>query len=189
MSAFPEDIFDTVDQQLKSNQDVSVATTARSVKIAGSRLKHQMTLQLLTDDLVALCDSNNIEVKKNSLEALTSIIHSNWSSMKTQLKPKVGLILEFALKETKIRPELIQEVDLGPFKHKVDNGLPMRKAAFQLLETLQERAMESIDLSMVVATIVNQGLSDTAEECVVLNLNILAKMCQNSVAVVVSQLD
>ena len=109
--------------------------------------------------------------------------------MKTQLKPKVGLILEFALKETKIRPELIQEVDLGPFKHKVDNGLPMRKAAFQLLETLQERAMESIDLSMVVATIVNQGLSDTAEECVVLNLNILAKMCQNSVAVVVSQLD
>jgi len=114
-----------------------------------------MTLQLLTDDLVSLCDSNNIEVKKNSLEALTSIIHSNWSTMKAQLKPKVGMILEFALKETKIRPELIQEVDLGPFKHKVDNGLPMRKAAFQLLETLQERAMESIDLSMVVATIVN----------------------------------
>ena len=36
----------------------------------------------------------------------------------------------FALQETKIRKELIEEVDLGPFKHKVDNGLGMRKAAF-----------------------------------------------------------
>ena len=33
------------------------------------------------------------------------------------------------------------------------------------------------------------GLSDTAEECIVLNLNILAKMSQNSIMVVLSCID
>jgi len=50
--------------------------------------------------------------------------------MKSDLRPCVGEILNFALQETRIRKDLIQEVDLGPFKHKVDKGLPMRKAAF-----------------------------------------------------------
>ncbi len=91
--------------------------------------------------------------------------------------------------ETNKRLDLIVEVDLGPFKHKIDNGLPMRKAAFQLLETLQEKATDSVDLEEVVSAIIKQGLLDTAQEVVVLNLNILAKMCQNSPAVVNSQLD
>ena len=46
-----------------------------------------------------------------------------------------------------------------------------------------------IDLSKVVDTIVNVGLTDTAEECVVLNLNILAKMSQSAIVVVISYLD
>lgn len=85
---------------------------------------------MLTDDLVALCNSTDIEVKKSALEALTSIIHSNWVSMKKQLVSRINDILQFALMETNKRLDLIVEVDLGPFKHKIDNGLPMRKAAF-----------------------------------------------------------
>ena len=109
--------------------------------------------------------------------------------MKVVLREKVPSILDFALQETKTRPELIQEVDLGPFKHTVDNGLPMRKAAYQLLETLIEKAADSIDLSRVVNTIIQDGLQDKAEECVVLNLGILAKMSVNSAGVVISYLD
>jgi len=58
-----------------------------------------------------------------------------------------------------------------------------------LLETLQDRASDSIDLSVVVDTIVKVGLSDTAEECIVLNLNILAKMSQYNIMVVLSCID
>lgn len=189
LADFPEEIFDTVDSGLKSSNDLQAATTARSIKFAGKRLKHAITVCLLTDNLVMLCRSSNVEVKKNALEALTSIIHSNWVAMKSQLREKIGDILAFAIQETQTRKELITEVDLGPFKHKVDNGLPMRKAAFGLLETLIEKASDCIDLSNVVITIINVGLSDSAEECVVLNLNILAKMSQISTAVVISYLD
>ena len=74
--------------------------------------------------------------------------------MKVMLRTHVAGILDFALQETRTRPELIQEVDLGPFKHMVDNGLPMRKAAYQLLETLIEKAADCIDLNRVVNTII-----------------------------------
>jgi cullin-associated NEDD8-dissociated protein 1 len=53
-------------------------------------------------------------------------------------------VAEFAHDETSVRKELIDEIDLGPFKHKVDRGLPLRKAAFQLLETLFNRAPDQL---------------------------------------------
>jgi len=189
LADFPTETFDTVDSGLKSNNELQAATTARSIKFAGTRLKDVNTVKFLTNQLVQMCGASNVEVKKNALEALTSIVHSNWVSMRTHLRDSMSHILAFALQETKTRPELIHEVDLGPFKHKVDNGLPMRKAAFGLLETLIEKAYESIDASSVLVAIITVGLSDSAEECVVLNLNILAKMSQNSTAVIISYLD
>ena len=165
------------------------ATRARAVKYAGQKLQHSVTIEMLTVDLHQLKGSADVEVKKSALEALQSIVHCNFQQMKLMFRQHVGEILAFAMQESKTRPELIQEVDLGPFKHTVDNGLPMRKAAFQLLETLIEKAADAIDLNAVVATIINDGLSDKAEECVVLNLGILAKMSQTSATVVIAYLD
>ncbi len=102
---------------------------------------------MLIEGLLMLQNRPDPEVKKNALEAMTSIIHSNWTSLKSEVSALLDNILGFALSETRIRPELIEEVDLGPFKHKVDNGLAMRKAAFQLLETLQDRASDSVSMN------------------------------------------
>ena len=58
--------------------------------------------------------------------------------MKSSVKSRIEDIVEVALAETPIKKELIVTVDLGPFKHTVDNGAPNRKAAFSLLETIVE---------------------------------------------------
>jgi hypothetical protein len=55
-----------------------------------------------------------------------------------------------------VRAELVVEVELGPFKHKVDHGLPMRKAAFQLLETLNTKeSFSSEEIARLLDTIVS----------------------------------
>jgi hypothetical protein len=50
--------------------------------------------------------------------------------LKYLLAEKYSYIVESALKETPIKPELIVTVDLGPFKHIVDHGAPIRKSAY-----------------------------------------------------------
>ena len=44
-------------------------------------------------------------------------------------------------------------------------------------------------MPQIVEAVVVTGLSDTAEECIVLNLNILAKMSQSNINVVIGILD
>ena len=86
LADFPDEMFDVVDSALKSGQNLQVATTARAVKFAGSKLKQVITLKLLTEDLYQLSQSNDVEVKKNALEALTSIIHTSWDLLKRELR-------------------------------------------------------------------------------------------------------
>ena len=189
LADFPEEIFEVVESGLKTDNPVTVATTAKAIKFSGSRQKQVLTNRMLIEGLIVLQNQPDPEVKKNALEAITSIIHSNWTTLKREIRELMDHILMFALQETKIRKELIEEVDLGPFKHKVDNGLGMRKAAFQLLETLQDKASDSVSMPQIVEAVVVTGLSDTAEECIVLNLNILAKMSQSNINVVIGILD
>ena len=56
LADFPDEMFDVVDNSLKSGNILEVATTARAVKFAGSKLKNVITLKLLTDDLYMLKD-------------------------------------------------------------------------------------------------------------------------------------
>jgi cullin-associated NEDD8-dissociated protein 1 len=49
------------------------------------------------------------------------------------LLPHLGELLPAVFGDTKIKPELIREVQMGPFKHKVDDGLDLRKVCSILL--------------------------------------------------------
>ena len=56
-------------------------------------------------------------------------------------------LVKVTLFETIIKPELITEVDLGPFKHKVDEGIPIRKAAYALIDSMIEKIPERVEIN------------------------------------------
>lgn len=55
-------------------------------------------------------------------------------------------LIQHLYNETRVRKELIREVEMGPFKHTVDDGLDLRKAAFECMYTLLDSCLDRIDI-------------------------------------------
>jgi len=74
---------------------------------------------------------------------------------------------------------LIREVDLGPFKHRVDDGLPLRKAAFLCLDSLLDSIAtpHKYDLYEFIKYLKN-GLTDESPDIQMLTYQILYKIAK-----------
>merc|ERR1711916_250603 len=77
--------------------------------------------------------------------------------------------------DSRQKPELIREVDLGPFKHKVDDGLPLRKFAYTVCTSLLSAYPEEI-ASPALIDLVIQGLADN-EDVQVICCQLLQDVC------------
>lgn len=57
-----------------------------------------------------------------------------------------------------MQKELIRTVDLGPFKHTVDDGLELRKAAFECVDTLLDSCLDQVNPSSFIVPYLLSGL-------------------------------
>lgn len=82
----------------------------------------------------------------------------------------------------KLQKELIREVEMGPFKHTVDDGLDIRKAAFECMYTLLEQGLEKVDVFQFLDH-VQGGLKDHYDIKMLTYLMTarLAQLCPNAV--------
>ncbi|KAH7666412.1 CAND1 protein, partial [Aphelenchoides avenae] len=71
----------------------------------------------------------------------------------------LGSLLPALYAETDVKKELVHEVEMGPFKHIVDDGLDLRKAAFECMYTLAEHCLDRIDVFQYMDH-VESGLKD-----------------------------
>ncbi|XP_018320590.1 cullin-associated NEDD8-dissociated protein 1 isoform X2 [Agrilus planipennis] len=94
----------------------------------------QFVLSTLQDD--------DLNVRRVALVAFNSAAHNKPSLIRDLL----DTILPQLYRETKIKKELIREVEMGPFKHTVDDGLDIRKAAFECMYTLLDSCLDRIDI-------------------------------------------
>merc|ERR1712045_847205 len=78
----------------------------------------------------------DLNVRRVALVAFNSAAHNKPSLIRDLLKD----ILPQLYNETQKRKELIREVEMGPFKHEVDDGLDLRKAAFECMYTTKVKA-------------------------------------------------
>jgi len=82
----------------------------------------------LIEMLIVMLNDTDLENRRLALTTLNSASHNK----PDLIVPKLPQLLPFVMKESVIRPELIREVMMGPFKHKVDDGLEVRKVCLEV---------------------------------------------------------
>ena len=78
-----------------------------------------MLLNLLT----TMLNDSNIENRRLALSTLNSATNNKAHIVMPHLPELTPLVM----RESKINPDFVREVQMGPFKHKIDDGLELRK--------------------------------------------------------------
>jgi cullin-associated NEDD8-dissociated protein 1 len=97
----------------------------------------------------------DLNVRRVALVAFNSAAHNKPSLIRDLLRD----VLPQLYNETQKRKELIREVEMGPFKHEVDDGLDLRKAAFECMYTLLDTCVDRLDIFEFLSH-VQDGLKD-----------------------------
>lgn len=80
---------------------------------------------ILMKMLTTMLDDPNLENRRLALSTLNSATQN-----KSQIiLPHLAQVVPLVMKESKINPNLVREVQMGPFKHKIDDGLELRKVS------------------------------------------------------------
>jgi len=132
--------------------------------------------------LSTLTDSD-LNVRRVALVALNSAAHNKPSLVRDLLKD----LLPHLYNETQKRKELVREVEMGPFKHEVDDGLDLRKAAFECMYTLLDTCVDRLDIFEFLSH-VQDGLKDHYD-IKMLTYLMLARVAQLCPGMVLSRLD
>ena len=119
---------------LTGNDLPSSITAIKSFKYSAYKNRQPQHFQKVVPLLIKMMGVNELEVKQSALEALSQIVSNK--NLYQLLRTNVEEVVSKALAETPVRQDLIEIVDLGPFKHTNDKGAPIRKAAFNLLQAV-----------------------------------------------------
>lgn len=85
-----------------------------------------MLKPVLFDMLLTILSDDDMEIRRLGMTALNSAAHNK----PDLILPHLGQLLPYVMRESVIKKELIREVQMGPFKHMVDDGLEVRKVSY-----------------------------------------------------------
>ncbi|TKA29156.1 hypothetical protein B0A50_03666 [Salinomyces thailandicus] len=120
--------------------------------------------------LATMLADSDLDNQRVALSAFNSALHNK----PDLVMPHLPDLLPYAMQASIIRPELIREVQMGPFKHKVDDGLEMRKSAYETLYALLESpaSRSRIDMNSYYDRVI-AGLADEHEIKILCSLVLL----------------
>eukprot|EP00045_Choanoeca_perplexa_P014712 m.175090 g.175090 ORF g.175090 m.175090 type:complete len:1246 (+) comp16767_c0_seq1:136-3873(+) len=108
----------------------------------------------LQDFLRAIGDPEN-EVRRAAVLTFNTALQAKPHLVMEALDEIVQLIYQ----ETDVRQDLVREVAMGPFKHRIDDGLDTRKAAFECLFTVVDVCAERLSVPVFLENVL-KGLRD-----------------------------
>ncbi|KAM3621297.1 uncharacterized protein V6R79_009075 [Siganus canaliculatus] len=172
-------------QQLKAASPLARSTVVTAVKftIIDQPAPIDALLKECIGDFLKTLQDGDINVRRVALVMFNSAAHNKPSLIRGRL----ATVLPHLYKETQIRKDLIREVEMGPFKHTVDDGLDVRKAAFECMYTLLDSCLEGLDVLQFLDH-VEEGLKDHYD-IRMLTFLMLARLASLCPAAVLQRLD
>ncbi|XP_066581205.1 cullin-associated NEDD8-dissociated protein 1 [Prorops nasuta] len=176
----PNTLLPKLQESLKSTSALMRTTTVTAIKFTISDQPQPidpLLKQCMGNFLVALEDPD-LNVRRVALVAFNSAAHNK----PMLIRDLLDTVLPHIYAETKIKKELIREVEMGPFKHTVDDGLDLRKAAFECMYTLLDSCLDRLDVFEFLNHVEN-GLRDHYDIKMLTYLMTarLAQLCPNAV--------
>lgn len=107
-------------------------------------------------DFLAAVSDADLKVRHAALLTLSCVAHNQPGYVAECLPALLGPLYE----ETAKRAELVHQVDLGPFKHTVDDGLELRKSAFECMDTLLDSCADKLELKAYIGRLAAGLLDD-----------------------------
>ncbi|BGP01934.1 Armadillo-type fold [Rhodotorula toruloides] len=105
-----------------------------------------------------LMHDEDLGVRRLALSSLNSAAHNKPYLVRSHLDS----LLPELYAQTVVDESLIRMVEMGPFKHKVDDGLDIRKTAYECMHSLLDTCLKEIDLQAYLSQVIS-GLSDEDE--------------------------
>eukprot|EP01103_Thecamoeba_quadrilineata_P012984 TRINITY_DN3476_c0_g1_i1.p1 TRINITY_DN3476_c0_g1~~TRINITY_DN3476_c0_g1_i1.p1 ORF type:complete len:1239 (+),score=374.55 TRINITY_DN3476_c0_g1_i1:53-3718(+) len=180
-----EELVPKLQQLGKSPQAPTRATAVTALKFAVVEQPHSIDplLQAVIGDFLHLLQDSDLSVRRAAMLTFNFTVH-NKPVLVTGILSK---LLVQVFQETKIKPELIREVEMGPFKHRVDDGLDLRKAAFECMYTVLESCFQNLDVPAFLSHLA-EGLKDTYDIKMLCHL-MLSKLAIIAPAAVLEELE
>ncbi|XP_040015031.1 cullin-associated NEDD8-dissociated protein 2 [Xiphias gladius] len=181
----PAQLLPRLKQQLRAGSPLARSTVVTAIKftIVDQPAPVDSLLKDCIGDFLKTLQDEDINVRRVALVMFNSAAHNKPSLIRGLL----GTVLPRLYKETKIRKDLIREVEMGPFKHTVDDGLDVRKAAFECMYTLLDSCLEGLDILQFLDH-VEEGLKDHYD-IRMLTFLMLARLVSLCPAAVLQRLD
>ncbi|KAI3396409.1 hypothetical protein diail_12217 [Diaporthe ilicicola] len=133
-----------------------IAVQALRYTFADSGDKFDTVLQsYLITMLTSILQDPDMDIRRLAMTTFTSAANNKPDMVLGHLNK----LMPFVFGESTVKPELIREVMMGPFKIMVDDGLELRKGAYESLYALMEIAMPRISIIELYDRII-AGLKD-----------------------------
>ncbi|KAI8826801.1 armadillo-type protein [Fimicolochytrium jonesii] len=141
-------------------------------------------LRPLLPQFLKLVKDTDLNVRRASLATLNSAAHNKPHLIQDSLPELLPLLYE----ETVVNTNLIHVVEMGPFKHQVDDGLDARKAAYECMYTLIETCLSRLDVFAFLQRVMS-GLLDPSQDIKILSHLMLQRLSHLSPTAVAQKLD
>ncbi|KAJ8260325.1 hypothetical protein GJAV_G00179670 [Gymnothorax javanicus] len=181
----PSQLLPRLKKQLSSGSPHARSTVVTAIKftIVDQPQPIDTLLKGCIGDFLKTLKDPDLNVRRVALVMFNSAAHNKPALIRGLL----GSVLPHLYAETQVRKELIREVEMGPFKHTVDDGLDVRKAAFECMYTLLDSCLDCLDIFEYLNH-VEEGLKDHYD-IRMLTFIMLARLSSLSPTAVLQKLD